>query len=187
MATPSLFIAPDDIFRANWRTDYERGGVDLQDPSQGFEVRDWYTLTDDTGLYLHPADNPLALTPIVLLPGITYSSASFDTNMRPIVAYTIAGASYLRWFDPVPNSIVDLALPVGTRTPALSLDDKRPGAEDVRDTLLFYLRGSSLYYRQLRDRFTVERELRVLSGDNWSIRRVGMNNLFRIQIELWRN
>lgn len=186
VAVPAGFIPPDDDLRVAWQVDSEKCGVAIQDPTQGFLVRDWTMIADSSQIFIYPSTDPLDITYLVFGSNITYASFSFDNNMRPMVAFTMNGVSYLRWHDPVPNDVVDLTLPAGSRTPALTLDDKRYGAEDRRDTLLFYIRGNSLYYRQLRDRFTIERELRDLLSADWKIQRVGMNHNLRMQVELWR-
>lgn len=132
------------------------GPVALQDPSQGLAVKLWQIRVEQDS-----ADLLLSAFGVPEYVWYTHSadvfevSLSFDNNARPIVAFVDAdGNSWLRWFDPVPNAVVNLAL-TGV-TPRVTLDDHRPFNSANSDVILGYVRDGIVRYRQLRDRFTIE-------------------------------
>lgn len=182
----SAALLPPDNSGGSLVADYERGGLAISDPSLGLNYQDWRC-------YISGGSNvmiePLSVgTPTAFFnqAGIEELSFTFDQNMRPAVAYVLAGGTcYLRWFDPVPNQYVTEAFPGGLRSPKLSLDDKRDITLALNsDMLFFYISGSNLCYRQQRDRFTVERVLRENIPSNIRIKNVGMNRGLRVQIEV---
>lgn len=179
-------LSPEDI-SVNKRTSYELGGIDISDASQGLEVQVWKA-TQDSG-------NAIILTPLtsgspynlITLGGVASElSLAFDQNMRPSLAYVLAGQAYLYWYDSLPADFVTTALASDVRSPMLNHDDKRAFAVNggTSDILLFYIRGSSLFYRQQRERYTVERQLATFAGSRIQIRNVGMNSVNRLQVEI---
>lgn len=165
--------------------DYELGGVALNDPSQGLRVKTWYCKTvidgvkEITSISIGASD----VVPIVFLvgDGITEASFAFDQNMNPVVAYMQNGQAKFYWFDTAVSGYVTTVLPAGTRSPKCCLDDKRPSQVAASDILLFYARGTKLYYREQRDRYLVEYELANVSlGEDVLV--AGMTDKLRIQI-----
>lgn len=145
--------------------DYEDGGIGIQDPSAGFLYQRWRARLLEAGTpqskVLLSAPNAPEFT-LIELPGLTEISISFDQNMRPVLAFMQAGTAKLRWFDPVVSAQVITEIGPDVITPRVSLDDKRKIAtrdSQVNDVILAYVRGGNLYYRQQRDRYSVERLL----------------------------
>lgn len=179
------YISPDTIDPPNRLTDYELGGIALQDASQGLQVQIWTCRADGaTGIVYLSAP---VVPEIVLFtaPGISELSLAFDQNMRPFVAFVQGGQAKFRWYDTVlgANRITDLD--VEDRSPKCCMDDKRPWqvAQGANDVILAYLRGDSMYYRQQRDRYEIERLLATgLEGKR--LLKVGMNEAMRLQFEL---
>lgn len=178
---PADYLAPDSTDPPNKLTDYELGGVALNDASLGLQYQTWTCRADlATGeVFLRAPDVAEAL--LFTAPGITELSLAFDQNMRPFVAYVQEGQARFRWYDTVlgANRITDLD-PLD-RTPKCCMDDKRPWqvAQGSNDIILAYLRGGSLYYRQQRDRYETERLL--ATGISGRLLRVGMNVQRRLQ------
>jgi hypothetical protein len=84
-------------------------------------------------------------------------SLAFDQNARPVVAFVDeVGGVYLRWFDPVPNAIVNTDISSYARSPRVTLDDNRPLNLTNSDVILGYVRGGIVRYRRQRDRFMDE-------------------------------
>jgi hypothetical protein len=185
-APPAQMLAPDSFPRPSRLEDYERGGIAVQDPSQGLNVRNWTCDYVDGDVRAYPLGEPGLAEVLFSVADIAELSFSFDQNMRPLVAYMVGPDAFLRWFDPVPNAVVTVALAEGVRSPFLTMDDKRDFATLIgsNDVLLFYLRGGSLYYRQQRERFNTERLLAAGLSDGLIISRAGMNRELRVQVEL---
>jgi len=180
------WLTPDDIGRpADRKTDYEEGGAILNDPNSGLQGYIWRaTLSgNDVLISRSPYD-----TSVVLLTDtdIEEISLSFDQNMRPTLAYVSAGQAKLYWYDSALELQVTTNLATDVRSPFLSMDDKRETATTINsnDTLLFYIRGSSLYYRQQRERYNTERLLRTYPDSNIRIGRAGITRGLRMQVQI---
>jgi hypothetical protein len=112
-----------------------------------------------------------------------YLSLAFNQNMDWHLAWEDAEGSKLRWWDTAQNGYATWVEP-GARGPGICLDDHRSWNVLRSDVLFFYLRGSKLYYRQQRERFTVERELGDVPEDALGVGRVGMMTNLRVGIEI---
>lgn len=181
----AAFISPDDTdgvesFEFGPLTDYELGGKDISDASEGLEVKIWKAEVTEAGeVYFSAPEVPQAL--YITLPGTTEFSFTFDQNMRPVLAYMQAGEAKFRWYDALTGTYVTTTLPVGSNYPKVALDDKREYQTTLgdNDVILAYLRAGTLYYRQQRDRYEVEYTL--ASVPNARLLRIGMNMVGRLQ------
>lgn len=172
------YLAPDNQLRVNTLYDFERGGVEINDSSQGLSGYNWklWVSGDDVLVAREPYDSS---TVLFTAPGITGISLSFDQNMQPCVAYTQSNDCKLWWFDSFTSAYVITDL-IGCTSPLVCMDDKREGTSNYNDILLFYVRDGAIQFRQQRDRFSVERRLvDVVPG---KIIQVGMTEGLRIQI-----
>jgi len=155
---PAPFTFP--FSRDDALTDFEFAGVGIQDPSQGLDVQMWkLRYLEETGEFMLSAPNYPETSQFVRF-NVSYVSLSFDSNMNPFISFTEAGVSTFWWFDTVPQAQIfsNNIIPTSS-SPYATLDDTRPLQNTARDNLLFYVRGGSLYYRQQRDRYTIERLL----------------------------
>ena len=180
---PAAFDEPDDIPRSPLTTDLELGGTALNDASQGLQVRDWKFFYLVSDVVVAPAAGGVT-TILFNRPGVTQLSGTFDQNMNPAVTFVDGAGAWLWFFDTTLNAYTFLELPPGTRTPFLTMDDKRSTANSYNDILLFYVFNTNLVYRQQRNRFNVERILHSFNGPQVDILRCGMNKGLRVQIEV---
>ena len=177
LAAPLLVNFPrDDPF-----TDFEQGGIGLQNPSQGLNVQLWKLRYNDlTGEFLLSAPNYPETSQFVRF-DVSYISLSFDSNMNPFISFTEAGVSKFWWFNTVTGqqefqeTLISSAI-----SPYATLDDKRPLEDLTRDNLLFYIRSGNLYFRAQRDRYLVEYLLRT--GVTGEVLVAGMGTNLRLQI-----
>lgn len=176
-----LFLPPDDRVTSPV-IDWERGGVALQDVTQGLDVQNWRCyLENQYGVYLQPENGE----PILLFEdaGISELALCFDQQMRWSVAYIQQDILTLRWYDSQVNQhVVSRFGPA--LNPKMALDDKRVFNLVNSDMILAYIRGNTLWYRQQRDRFTIERALRTGLFPNTKLKNIGMSSAFRLQFEL---
>lgn len=173
------FIPPRDIYPTPL-VDYELGGVALNDSSQGLQVKVWHGVyTKGSIVFDAPGVDP---TVIYTASGITEFSMTFDQNMQPFLAYVQNKIARFRWYDTTVNQFVVVDLPAGSITPKCCLDDKRSRETPSSDILLFYVNNGNLYYRQQRDRFTIEYLLKT--GVGGTLKQVGMNLVNRMQLIL---
>jgi len=173
----AAFLSPDNQV-SSLTKDYERGGVAIDDGTQGMLVRDWWAEIVGDDIVIANSDGPQQT---LSKPGTTEVSLSFDRNMRVALAWVQGGEKYLRWFDPVANAMVETTLDAGIQNPRLCYDDKRVTQESASDVILAYIRSGNLYFRQQRDRYTVERLLGPVPATY--LLNIGMNRGNRLQFQ----
>ncbi len=162
---------------------HERGGVAINDPSQGMDVQNWRLESDGSMVRLFSEMG----SPIELFAdsGIRQLSLSFDQNMRKVVAaeYILGGVDLI-WYDSL-TAMEVTSFFVDVRSPVLSMDDKRKSQSGTSDVIFGYVRNGDnmLCYRQQRERFTVEHEL-VQLGPRARLRNLGMTTKLRMQFEI---
>jgi len=156
--------------------DYEDGGIAIQDPSRGSQYQRWRGRLLGENIILDAPE----VEPFVALsgPDITEISFTFDQNMRPAIAYVQAGVAKLWWFDTVAGEQVVTEYPEAI-TPRVILDDKRFTQTLNSDVILGYVHDGALYYRQQRDRFSIERLLDA--GPHVGLVKIGFNVQLRLQ------
>lgn len=173
---------PDGLV-INDLTDYEYGGIALNDATQGLLVKPWVCRYEESAVVLD--SDGTAPEVVYERAGITALSLAFDQNMRPILAYEADGQSWLWWWDSLTNARrTDSFGPV--RCPRVTLDDKRPSATEfgTSDVIFAYIREDKLCYRQQRDRFGIERVLRYGVSRLSRLHNMGLTDKMRFQFEL---
>ncbi len=184
-AAPADLLPPDDLGRPAPTTDYELGGVALNDPSDGLDARTWRLMV--VGDEVRVSADPYATEEVLFTQaGIVQASLAFDQNMAPVVAFVTGSGPFLWWYDPTLSAHTFTALAADVSGPVVCMDDKRDIATRLgtNDVLLLYTRGASLYYRQQRERYGVERLLATFVGPRISISKAGMNAGNRMQVEV---
>lgn len=166
--------------------DYELGGVAIQDPSQGLQVRVWrayivqakYIYIDSPGV-AHTAWYESETN------SLTEVSLSFDQNMRPVLAFVENFEAKFQWYDTVTETQIITNLGSNVISPRVSLDEKRQFFGQVSDVLLCYIRDGNLCLRQQRDRYGVEYII-APAPEGYYIHKVGMSTGLRFQWEFRR-
>lgn len=177
-----IMLSPDNR-RTTVLSDWEMGGVALNDASQGLMVRNWRCWMEGGGYVRLQAENDETIHDLFQESGIRELSFCFDQNMRWAVAYSLEDETKLRWYDSLVAAYVVSTFPL-VSSPKLGMDDKRPMHMDTNDMIFAYISDSKLCYRQQRDRFMNERVLRENLFPGSAIRNIGMNDHLRFQIEL---
>lgn len=159
--------------------DYEEGPIAEQDPSQGPLYQEWRSYIIDNSIWLE-ADNTPPRMVYESAGELTDISIAFSQNADLHYAYVEDDVAKLFWYDTTTSQFEVMILPAGSRTPKITLDDKRPLQSSNSDIILSYIKADNgLYYRQQRDRFQVERLLDP--GPFVQIRQMYMNNGWRLQ------
>lgn len=174
------YLYPDNIDPPPL-TDYEMGGIALNDPSAGMRYQVW-TLDYVGNRVRVMAPNQKEPTVLFIAPDITEVSLAFDQNMRPFVAYVQEGIAKYYWYDTVTAQQTFSDLPAGSKTPRATLDDKRETQTALSDIVLVYIRDKQLFMRKQRDRYGVEYLLAAPIDAN--IVKIGMTNKGRLQLKL---
>lgn len=152
-AYPSAFLGSRHA-SVNPLLDYEDGGIDFNDPSEGHFYQWWRARVVDNTIVVDAEH----VEEQVLYTGtkITEVSLTFDQNMRPCLAFVDNGRAYLQWYDTEVDQQVITDLGSTVVTPRVTLDDKRSSQLDNSDIILAYLKEGTLLIRQQRDGFGIE-------------------------------
>lgn len=184
---PGIFLSPDDRVPSSL-VDYERGGSDLSDASNGLDVQDWVCWYENLEVRVSPVDG--VRTVLFTRAGINHLSFGFDQNMRPTVAFIEEYTTYLRWYDSTVPGFVFTNFGTGITSPRVAMDDRRSASSATSDVIFAYIRfdagtnSHALCYRQQRDRYTVERVLRTGLSSKTRLKNIGMASNLRFQFEL---
>lgn len=156
-STPVIGGFVDTFFTGNPLVDVEFGGVDLNDPSQGINLKPW-TLRYNRGTGdVTVSAAGVAETVLFNRPDITEVSLAFDRNMNPAVSFVQAGQAKFYWYDTLISDFVFWETELGAAVdPRVTHDDKRASQSAISDVIIAYVRAGVLRYRQQRDRYTVE-------------------------------
>lgn len=165
--------------------DFELGGVDIQDTSQGLFVKTWKCFYENEQIKITNGDSVYSL---ISVGNVTALGLAFDFNMRPQITYAADGKTYLWWYDPSASKQITTEFGEGYISPQLSLDEHRLINSANADIIFAYIRNAKLCYRQQRDRYQIEYVL----GDakNQKLTQIGMSKNNRFQFRLvfdWRN
>ncbi|WP_299589679.1 hypothetical protein, partial [uncultured Microbulbifer sp.] len=163
-------------------TDYERGGIALQDPSRGLNVQTWRARVLEDGRAIVLDAQQVRASTVITGVNITEVSLAFDQNMRPVIAYVESGTAKLYWYDSSQDAQVTTSWP-GFITPRVSLDDKRQLQSSVSDVIFAYLKDGNLYHRQQRDRYGTE-YLLASNVNSPGLVKIGMSRNLRFQFLL---
>lgn len=191
MALPNNALSQIAI-RYNWRgpeqpdpdgiTDYDMGGIALNDNSQGLEYQLWTFTAVESAVFVQA---PNTEEPIGLLdaPGkIEDLACTFDQNMNPMVAYLQGGQWSYWWFDPLVHGMITSQLPPNITSCRVALDDRRVWESPASDILIFYTRNGNLYHRRQRDRY--QNDLLLRESVHGTLVRADMNGINRMQLKL---
>lgn len=163
---------------------YEWGGVAIEDVSQGLGSHLWeLTYDSDTGDVKRNRVGQLAQT-VFNAANLVRLGLSFDQNMHPCYVWEsgVDGYVNLIFYDVSVGAEATLQI-TGITSPCITLDDKRRDAADTSDIIFAYIRDGNIYYRQQRDRFTIERVLGSVNPTE-IITRIGMSQGGRLLMEL---
>lgn len=161
--------------------DFLRGGVAIQDTSQGLTSQVWECFYRGVDVVAQPTTGPEVV--LFSMAGITALSMAFDQSMRPVVAFEREGQLWLWWWDTLTNSRRTDLFGEG-RCPRLLLDDPRASMIATSDVIFAYIVDTRLCFRQQRDRFATERLLRTNVSSLSRLKNVQMTSKMRLKFEL---
>lgn len=173
------FLVPE---KAEPLVDFEWGGVDLLDTSQGLSVYIWKCYYRDNWICI---ENDVVQYQLINIKDVKQISLSFDFNMHATIAYTVENldksrSAFLYWYDSAQSAQITTEYGVDYLTPQVSLDDHRLHQSANADIIFAYLKNGNLYYRQQRDRFLIEYLLEE-GIDGSELTQIGMTTKNRFQ------
>jgi hypothetical protein len=183
------FKYPDNIALEDYLTDFEMGGVAIQDPSLGLNYQPWkgyWDPVDDTA-YIHPLNTTDPPTPILTESDVEDFTFTFDQNMRWTAAVRKDDNTVkFYWYDSV---IEDYTVSTysGITSVKLAHDDHRDNQvpRGVTDVIITYITSAgTLKWRIQRDRYINEYSKGGISYSKaFMITHFGLSEMNRLQ---WR-
>jgi hypothetical protein len=180
-----VFQEPKDIVQITDLVYNDLGGLNISDGSQGLNVASWQLYYEGGIVKLKKLPDG-APTELFTRANIRQLSLCFDNNSRPVVGFfTRENSAEIYFYDAEVANYNTLVLPVGSTRPVVNNDDKRKDFLEggLTDVWAYYIRGTTLHYRLLRDRFTIEYTLGTFDTEDVDITRVGETVQQRIQLE----
>lgn len=175
----SGFVPPADESYDPLRESH-RGGLGLSDASKGRNVKNWQVRyeTGSINLYVEGTTPPVYTLAVA---GVQAISLAFDNNMRPVFCWQSSAGSTLRYYDTVGEAYTTILI-AGASSGRCCVDDVRDIHNEFSDVIWAYVRDDTLYYRQQRDRYGVERLVGPAFGK--TLVRVGQSNGRRLTFQL---
>ena len=153
------------------------GGTALNNGANGRLVQLWQVSYSDPVISVGlPASTP-AFT--LSRPGLTSVSLAFDQNMAPVLAWQTSAGTTIYFFNG--TTYEELLVP-GTTSSRAVVDDLRAFNAANSDIIVAYTRAGSVWYRQQRDNYAIERL--IGSTSTAQLIRLGTNVAGRLQLEL---
>lgn len=181
----ALLAPRDQRMEVDHLIDWEEGGININDGSEGLQVQTWTCTCDGTNFVLTSESDPDGTTVLTVAGGVTDMSFTFDQNMRVFVTYTLDDASLsYYWYDTTIPGYRTSVLPTGSLFARCTLDDKRPTQSSSSDIILAYTRASQLYFRMQRDRFSIEYQLTSSTISDSRLINIGISAVNRLQFNL---
>lgn len=169
--------------------DFEAGGIALNDSSQGLAYQVWHLIYDDDesspgyGNFTLRAESTGDVSVPLNVPNVTRVGLAFNQNMDVFICYETRDCeAKFYWYDPLLADHATSTLVAGSQSLACCLDDHRITQTGTSDIILAYIRSGTLYYRQERDRFTIERSLGSVGAA--TLDKVGMTKNLRLKFEV---
>ncbi len=179
--TPSSVISPF-LFPYDEYSDLSErvyGGINLNDASQGREVKLWSIGYDGLNITVTPEGGSVAAT--YPRTGVVTCSLGFDANMDPAIAWIDSIGAHLRYFDSYTLSYIVLDIPGATSCKART-DDTRAFNSTGSDVIFAYVLNSNLYYRAERDHYATQYLVGAVGPGK--LVRMGMNDGYRFQFDI---
>ena len=170
----SAFLPPkDEPYQP--LTSKSRGGVALNDASQGRDYQNWVVSYDGSDILVAPQGGSTAFT--LTVAGVLSVSLAFDNNMNPVIAWMDAVGAKLYWY----NNTNFVTTPFPATSCRVTIDDVRDFYNADSDVIFAYTNAGTLYWRQQRDQYAIQRTIGTTTG---LLQKVGLNQLNRLQFQL---
>lgn len=135
---------------------FHMGPVSIQDTSKGLLYKMWRARISDNKILLSSGDVDEFVQYTHTHP-LREVSLAFDQNANPYFSFTsIAGISYIRWWNPLIPAMETTELDSDVISPRITLDDARRRNIQNSDVILAYIRNGILRYRKQRERWLTE-------------------------------
>lgn len=170
----SAFLPPkDEPYQP--LTSKSRGGVALNDASLGRDYQNWVVSYDGSDILVAPQGGSTAFT--LTVAGVLSVSLAFDNNMNVILAWMDSVGAKLYWF----NNTSYVTTAFAATSCRVTIDDVRDFYNANSDVIFAYTNAGTLYWRQQRDLYAIERTVGSTTG---LLQKVGLNQLNRLQFQL---
>ena len=172
----SAFLPPkDEIYQP--LTSKSRGGIALNNPTQGRDYQNWVVSYDGSNILVAPQGGATAFT--LAVPNVKTVSLAFDNNMNVILAWMDNVGAKLYWY----NNTNYVTTPFTATSCRVTIDDVSPWYNASSDVIFAYTNNNTLYWRQQRDQYATQYTVGPTNA-NAILTKVGLNVGNRLQFEL---
>ena len=129
------------------------GGLALNDGSLGRTYQFWNVSYDGTNINVKPVGGAVVLS--LTKAGVLSVSLAFDANMQPAIAWTTSAGAFFYYYDTLAAAFTTVSYS-NVSSCRVCVDDPSRYYAGASDVIFGYIRGTTLYYRQQRDRYATE-------------------------------
>lgn len=175
---PAPLLAPKSYDITNESTDFERGGIAIEDITQGMDYQDWQVTIEGQNIVVTPLSEGNPVIAFVAAGTVTEVSLAFDQLMHIFIAFVEDGIAQFYWYDPISELNEFFILPVNSINPCCTFDDHRYTQVPSSDIIVAYIIANELFFRMQSNRYTVEYPLATGLA---KLHRIGMGTNNRLQ------
>ncbi len=154
------------------------GGTAIGDGAAGRQVKNWTATFTGSAIEVAAVGDAPSFT--LAVTDVQSVSLAFDNNMGVVLAWMTTGGANLYYFNTVTSSYTTEFFS-GVTSCRVVVDDAREFNTANSDVIFGYTKAGSLYWRQQRDRYQIER---LIGTTTKKLKRMGPNTLNRLQFEL---
>jgi hypothetical protein len=170
----SAFLPPkDEPYQP--LTSKSRGGVALNDASEGRDYQNWVVSYNGSDILVAPQGGSTVFT--LTVAGVLSVSLAFDNNMNPVIAWMDSVGAKLYWY----NNTNFVTTPFAATSCRVTIDDVRDFYNANSDVIFAYTYAGTLHWRQQRDQYATEYTVGSTTG---LLQKVGLSELNRLQFQL---
>jgi hypothetical protein len=159
------------------------GGEFLSISTSDLQTHSWAAEYIDGEIIIYRDDSPNNKVAVIIANDVTSISLAFDSSMRPTIAYIQDGIGKLYYYNTATQAVETLEF-TGVTSAQVVNDDPRPELTEFNDIIFAYTKNNNLYYRQQRDRYTIEYLAASDIGENNILKRLGPTSGLRLQFEI---
>lgn len=189
MALPLGIITPEPVYAPflaplqDWEYDPFQemviGGTAIGDGAAGREVQNWVISYASGVIEVSPENGAPQFS--LAVEDVLTVSLGFDSNMAVAIAYQTAAGANFYYFSAILNAYTTLTV-AGATSCRSSVDDPRLFDSGASDVIFAYVLDEVLYYRQQRDRYTIQYTVGPAAGQ--TLIKMSFTTLNRMQFEL---
>lgn len=175
---PAPLVEPKGFNPDSLISEYERGGIAIEDASEGMDYQDWQVTINGQDIVVTGQTTLESVIVFTAIGIVTEVSLAFDQLMHIFITFVEDDIAQFYWYNPISEANEFFILPANTISPRCTLDDHRYTQVPASDIIIAYTTNNNLCFRMQRDRYTIEY---LLTTGITRLKRIGMGTNNRLQ------